>query len=141
MKKVLLMAIGLIAGTTIYAQDETTTESSSPSSSSSNRMFIGGTAGFFSEGFSHASDDSREVNTNSWVVGPTFAFMLSDKMGVGINLSVDGSTTKYENIDKDIEKMSGYSFQPFFRYYFAGTETLKFYGDLAVKIGGGKSTF
>jgi len=133
MKKVLLIALGLVTAIGVQAQEE--------NQSSGNKMFVGGTAGFASGGSSDKADETNDVNTSAYVFGPTFAYMLDDKMGVGINLTIDGSTNERQNATKDKTTMSGYNFEPFFRYYFAGTGNFKFYGDAALGFGGGNTKF
>ena len=121
MKKVLLIAVGLVFGTTLIAQEE----------AGGNKMWIGGTVSF---GTSSVKDAS---NSSDYTVGPSFGYMLNDKAAVGLNLTFDGSTFKHNNNDNEVDKSSGYNIAPFFRYYFAGKGDFKFYGDLNVAFGGG----
>ena len=132
MKKVLLIAVGLVLGAGAFAQE---------GESAGNKMWIGGTVGFGSSNNADGNDNTNDVKTSGWEFGPTFGFMLNDKMAVGINLMVDGKTTTKNNKDADETKVSGYNFEPFFRYYFAGTGNFKFYGDATVNFGGGKTTW
>ena len=127
------MALGLVMAFGAQAQEE--------NQSSGNKMWIGGTAGFGTEGFSNGDDNTNDYSMSKFAVGPTFGYMLNDKMAIGINVMFDGSTKKSENKNHDINKTSGYNFEPFFRYYFAGTGNFKFYGDATVNFGGGKSSW
>ena len=132
MKKVLLIALGLVMGVSSYAQE---------SEASGNKMWIGGVVGFNSNNDKDANDNTNDVSTFSYAVGPTFGYMLNEQMGVGINTMFTASTATRNNSTADVTKNSGYNFEPFFRYYFAGTGNFKFYGDLGVSFGGGKTTF
>jgi len=133
MKRVLLIAFGLVLAVGVQAQEE--------KEPSGNRMWIGGSGGFGTQGFNSGESDTKDYKTTSFNVGPTFGFMLTDKMAVGINVLFDGSTQKKENNTHDINKTTGYNFEPFFRFYFAGAGNFKFYGDATVNFGGGKTSW
>lgn len=126
MKKLLLLSIGLIMAAGLQAQGE---------ESSGNKMFIGGNAGF---GTNNVKDGD---SFSAWQFGPTFAYMLDDKMGVGINVMMTGSTNKQNNNDNEVNTLSGWNIEPFFRYYFAGAGNFKFFGDALVGFGGGKTKY
>jgi len=132
MKKVLLIAVGLMFSAVTFAQD---------SESSENKMWIGGSAGFRTEGHAREDNNTYDYYRTSYSFGPTFGFMLNDKMAVGLNFAIDGSTRKDENKTHDINKTFGYNFEPFFRYYFAGSGNFKFYGDATINFGGGKKSW
>ena len=125
MKKIVLFAFVIMLTFSATAQE---------TQSSGSKMWLGGNAGF-------TSGDNNDENNSSWVFGPTFGYMLNDKMAVGINLSFDGSTNKKNNNDNDINKMSGWNVEPFFRYYYAGIGDFKFYGDATLAFGGGTTKF
>ena len=122
MKKVLLIALGLVMGVGSYAQE---------SEGGANKMWIGGTASFGTDNIK----DGQGIS--NYEFGPSFGYMLNEKMAVGINLTFDGNTTTRNNNDNDVDKESGYNIAPFFRYYFAGAGNFKFYGDVNVSFGGG----
>ncbi len=122
MKKVLLIAVGLIVGTSVIAQED----------GGGAKFFVGGNALY---GTDNVKDGASYSN---YEFGPTFAYMLNEKMGVGINLSFTGDTWKQNNDVNNEVKNSGYNISPFFRYYFAGAGNFKFYGDVNVAFGGGK---
>lgn len=126
MKKLLLLSLGLIMAVGLQAQGEET---------AGNKMWIGGTAGF---GSSSVKDGE---SSSGYQFGPQFGYMLNDKMGVAINLLVNGGTNKQNNANNDEVKMSGWNIEPFFRYYFAGAGNFKFFGDALVGFGGGKTTW
>lgn len=126
MKKVLLIALGLVTGATMYAQE--------------NKMFIGGSAGFMTDNYKDANDETNDVKGSNWNFGPNFAYHLNEKMAVGVNLSFTGGSTTGSDAFETKWTSSGYNIQPYLRYYFAGTEKFKFFGDVAVGFGGGKTT-
>ena len=118
MKKLLLLTAVVLIGFGAQAQ---------------NRMWLGGTLGF---GSSTVKDNDA---TTGYQVGPQFGFMLNENMAVGLNMIMNGVTNKANNADNDVFKTSGQNFEPFFRYYFAGTGNFKFFGDARVGFGGGKT--
>ena len=132
MKKILLIAAGLMLSAGTFAQE---------GASSGNKMWIGGTAGFNSGGTKDKGDDTNSQSTFKYNVGPSFGYMLNEKMAVGINVMFGADNSTQNNATEDKTANSGYNFQPFFRYYFAGSDNFKFYGDLAVGFGGGNTTW
>lgn len=122
------MALGLMAGTTMFAQED-----------AGNKMWLGGTAGFASGGHSDKGDNTNDYSTMRYNFGPSFGYMLDDKMAVGINLLFSGSSQTDNDAIESKTSTSGYNIQPFFRYYFAGADKFKFYGDLRVGFGGGNT--
>lgn len=123
MKKMIVM-ISVLAATGLTAQEAT--------KSSGNKMWLGGSLGYGSNNVKNGETGSN------WNVGPSFGFMLNDKMAVGINAGVFGSTLKRKNLLEDVTKTSGWNAAPFFRYYFAGAGNFKFFGDAYVAFSGGK---
>ena len=96
-------------------------------------MWTGGNVGFMTNNVKDGSSSS------SYVFGPQVGFMLGEKAGVGINLNFNGTTTNQNNDDNDKTVMSGWTVEPFFRYYFAGTGDFSFFGDAKIGFGGGNT--
>ena len=132
MKKVLLIAACAVFALGANAQDE--------AASSSKRMWLGGSTGFASGSHSDDNDKLNDYSTTSWSFGPEFGFMLNDKMAIGLALTVKGQSASYEDTKKTEIASGGFEVNPFFRYYFAGNDKLKFFGQLNVAIGSGTRT-
>ena len=126
MKKLLLVAIAMMVSTTMFAQQ--------------GAMFLGGTAGFHSLGSKDQGNADNDVTGSTYNLGPSFGYMLNDNMAVGINLLFEGGTATPTDASGDpTVKTSGYTIEPFFRYYFAGGDNFKFFGDALVGFGGGNT--
>jgi hypothetical protein len=131
MKNLILLASGLIFSIALQGQGQAEVQSSV------NKMFIGGGAGFNS-----STEKDSEDKYSQWNFGPSFVYMLNDKVGLGISFIVNGSTSNYSNDTYEAEyKSSGWMAEPFVRYYFAGIGKVKFFGDAFINFGGGKDEF
>jgi len=138
MKKTLLIVLSILFAIGVEAQGTANTSSNQGSGA---RMWIGGSGGFYSSNDKFVDNSTKDLSSFEYNIGPSFGFMLNDKMAVGINVSFNSLTKKRNNNTSDETINTGYAFQPFFRYYFAGMDNFKFYGDIAASFGGGKSKF
>lgn len=120
MKKIQLLFIGLCVSGLSFAQ-------------SGAKFFAGGGIGFES---SSVKDNNTE---NTFSLTPTFAYMLNGEMGVGVNVSFNNVSRKWDDSDRKNNQNIWYA-EPFFRYYIPASEKFKFFGDLGVAFGGGKET-
>jgi len=98
-------------------------------------MWLGGTAGFMT------NNEKDGFSSSAYMFGPQVGYMLGEKAGVGINLNFNGSTVNSNDNQESVTKMTGWTIEPFFRYYFAGTGDFSFFGDAKVGFGGGNTTF
>lgn len=130
MKKIIIM-LAVVAATGLNAQD-------AASGGTTKKMWLSGNAGF---GTDNVKDGDKSSN---WNFGPAFGFFLNQKMAIGLGVGLNGTKHVEPFTNPDYErttKTMGWQVAPFFRYYFAGAGNFKFFGDLYVAIGGGKTTF
>lgn len=126
MKKLLLITLSLAITIVIHAQEE--------KQALDKKVWLGGTGGFSLVGVKDAG------STFKYNVGPSFGFMVSESSALGINIDFTSSTASSNNGNEDKNLSVGYNFQPFFRHYFGGGNSFKFYYDLVVSFGGGKTS-
>tara|TARA_R110002050_G_scaffold300786_1_gene472678 strand:+ start:16662 stop:17309 length:648 start_codon:yes stop_codon:yes gene_type:complete len=132
MKKVLLITVGLLLSIGMQAQD---------TAPNSTQGWIGGTGGFNAGGIKDENDDTKSVSTFKYNVGPSFGYMLDNDMAVGINMLFYADNSILNDSMKSETAQTGFTFQPFFRYYFAVNTNFKFYGDFSVGFGQGTTTY
>ncbi len=129
MKNLLLLVSGLLLSIGLQGQSEEQV--------STNKMFIGGGVGFNS-----VNEKDSEDKSSQWNFGPSFVYMLNDKVGLGISLLVNGNTYNYAENTFEVEyKSNGWIVEPFVRYYFVGIGKVKFFGDAFIDFGGGKDKY
>ncbi len=97
-------------------------------------MWLGGNAGFMTNNVKDGSSSS------AYMFGPQVGYMLGEKAAVGLNLIVNGTTVNQNDNQENVTKMTGWTIEPFFRYYFAGTGDFSFFGDAKIGFGGGNTT-
>lgn len=133
MKKIIIM-LAVVAATGLNAQE------AASSGGTTKKMWLSGGAGFGTNNFKDGDKNSN------WNFGPNFGFFLNDKMAIGVGLNLDGTKNVHEYTSgastyEGTTKTMGWTAMPFFRYYFAGAGNFRFFGDLYVAIGGGKTNY
>ena len=107
MKKILVIFVGLLIISSVFAQDENTSSGDSP------LMWLGGEVTF-------GAMSDRDIT-----LGPSFGILLNDNMGVGGTILF--STGNNSN---------AWGIEPYFRYYLPIVDKFAFFGDAFVGFGG-----
>ena len=63
-------------------------------------------------------------SSSAYMFGPQVAYMPGEIAGVGINFN--RTTVNQNNNQENVTKMTGWTIEPFFRYYFARTGDFSF---------------
>ncbi|MCW2119764.1 outer membrane beta-barrel protein [Flavobacterium sp. 7A] len=128
MKKVILLAIALLAISFANAQDSSAKEYGF----SKGNVLVEGNLGFNS-----SNNNNTEVKTNSFNFAPKVGYFLSDKFAIGAELGL--GTNKKETAGVDTSKNTTMSAGVFGRYYFLELgQRFKTYADANVAYGHSK---
>ena len=125
MKRLLIITLISLVNNAVFSQDE----------SNEVTMWVGGVVGF--QSFSVENGH----NETSYEFGPSIGFMLNSKMALGFNIMYQGFTHNHNDANEEIDKSTGYNFEPFYRYYSSGSNKFKFFGDALVSFGGGHTSY
>ncbi|MEN8137567.1 MAG: outer membrane beta-barrel protein [Bacteroidota bacterium] len=114
MKKLFLIAFGLVIMSGAQAQEDQKTQQSNTSSNSTT-MWLGG-------GINYTSTNGDGIFT----LAPSFGMMINENMAIGGTLQLSGGSNT-----------SGWALIPYFRYYMPVTDKFSLYGDAYIAIAGG----
>lgn len=113
---------------------------------SAGRIFLGGNLGFNSSGgkttvkTSSTTVETKAPNVSSFSIGLGGGYLISDKLGVGLNFGFNSSTTKEDSTDYSYKETSSSFFvSPFLRYYLMLEDNFGFTGTFSVGISSGSS--
>jgi hypothetical protein len=131
MKKVVLALGATLMAFGLSAQDH-------PSQAAGKPWWVSGSVLFGNESNSIGGNDVSK--TTSLGFSPSVGYMLTNKIGVGLNVGLTNSKTTNEDpnpIDETAEIRNNFGL--FGRYYAIHTETFGFWGQLDVAFGSGKN--
>lgn len=131
MKKIILSAAALFAFGFANAQDATTTEAGTFGFAQGD-IFVEGNLSFHS-----TNDKNTETKTNEISFNPKAGYLVSDKLAVGLELSVGSDKTEVDG--DEVAKSSNFGVGAFARYYFLPLgERFKPYAELGVGFNSSK---
>ncbi len=113
-KLVYLLFLLLLAGTTVQAQ-----------------YFIGGNFSLNSTGGSIKSGETttdKETST-SFTLSPQLGYFLSEDLAVGLGIGINSTREKSPGDPEVINKSTGFSIQPFARYYVLDMNKFSLFGE------------
>jgi hypothetical protein len=130
MKKVVLALSATLMAFGLAAQDH-------PSQAAGKPWWVSGSVLFANNNSTLGGNDISKTTTLGF--SPSVGYMLTNKIGVGLNLGLTNSKTTNEDpnpVDESVSVRNNFGL--FGRYYAIHTETFGFWGQLDVAFGTGK---